>query len=191
MKRDEALRRLELRARRCKRCGLHSGRNNVVFGSGPANAKVMLVGEAPGRSEDRLGLPFVGSAGKRLNELLKIASLKRENVYVTNVVLCRPPENRRPAPEEINACRGFLEERMAIIRPQLIVALGKTSAEALLDKKVNMTEDHGKLIPARRGNVFITYHPAAALYRGTVLEAMKRDFKRLGLVLREILGKVA
>jgi uracil-DNA glycosylase family 4 len=183
---DSELRKLEARARRCRRCALHRTRSRVVFGSGPSDARVMLVGEAPGRMEDLAGLPFVGAAGKRLNRLLEVASLKREDVYITNVVLCRPPGNRRPRREEVEACRGFLQERMAIITPEIVVALGKTAAEALLGRNVSMERQRGRCVRPASGSfrLLITYHPAAALYRGSTWRRIVADFKKLGAIVR-------
>ncbi|MEM2878887.1 MAG: uracil-DNA glycosylase [Candidatus Hadarchaeales archaeon] len=180
---------LEARARRCRRCSLHRTRTNVVFGSGPSEADVMLVGEAPGRMEDLAGLPFVGAAGRRLNRLLRMSRLKRNEVHITNVVLCRPPENRRPTPGEIEACRIFLEKRISAVGPRVIVALGKTASETLLGRKVKMAEDHGKLFESGAGggaDIFVTYHPAAALYSGKALKVMEGDFKKLGELVRRI-----
>ena len=116
----------------CTRCRLSEGRSSVVFGSGNPDAELMLIGEAPGSEEDRQGLPFVGPAGELLTKIIQAMDLKREDLYIANVVKCRPPGNRNPQPDEVAACRGFLERQIALVQPRLIVALGKVAAQTLL-----------------------------------------------------------
>ena len=187
MRKGEKLRKLGIEAISCKRCRLHETRTNVVFGVGPADAKIMLLGEAPGSNEDKSGIPFSGAAGKKLDGLLKIAGLRREDIYITNVVLSRPPRNRAPLPEEVEACRMFLDGHISIIEPKLVVALGRTATSTLLGRKVVMGEEHGKLLDCDYAGVkfklFLTYHPAAALYGAQNKLKLREDFAKLAKLL--------
>ncbi|MGE0639113.1 MAG: uracil-DNA glycosylase [Thermoanaerobaculia bacterium] len=158
-----ALAALAAEAATCERCALSQGRNRVVFGSGPENARILFVGEGPGAEEDRQGVPFVGAAGELLTKILGAIGLEREAVYIANIVKCRPPGNRDPAPEEVAACRGFLERQIALVRPRLIVALGRVAAQSLLGSGEPLGRLRGSWhdldgIPLR-----VTYHPAALL----------------------------
>ncbi len=186
--RVELLRKLEAEALNCRRCGLHLGRKKVVFGSGSPNPKLVMVGEAPGVNEDLQGLPFVGAAGKFLDSLLESIGLHRSEVYITNTIKCRPPGNRTPSPEEIEACRPFLEKQMKILMPKLVVALGRTAATTLLGKGVNITSEHGRFIGCKFGGtsfrLFLTYHPAAALYSARNRSKLQEDFSKLGEIVR-------
>jgi len=190
MTKEEKLRQLEVEAKACKRCRLHESRTNVVFGVGPADAKIMLVGEAPGLMEDKRGLPFVGAAGKNLDMLLQTTGLKRENVYITNVVLSRPPQNRAPLPDEIEACRPFLKGKISIIQPKLVVALGRVAAGELLGRPVIMNKEHGTLLDCNyagaKFKLFVTYHPAAALYGAEAKRKLQDDFKKLGQIVKDM-----
>ncbi|MEW6592372.1 MAG: uracil-DNA glycosylase [Candidatus Hadarchaeota archaeon] len=187
MSKDEKLRLLKTEAESCKRCRLRESRSNVVFGVGPADARVMLVGEGPGATEDRTQIPFAGAAGKFLNGLLEKAGLKREEVYITNVVLSRPPDNRAPLPDEIETCRPFLQGQISIIKPKLVVALGRTAAAELMGRNVVMAEDHGKLLDREYAGVkfklYVTYHPAAALYGASAKQKLLEDFTKLRQLL--------
>jgi DNA polymerase len=145
----------------------------------------MLVGEGPGRMEDLRGVPFCGAAGKFLNELLRVAELRREDVYITNTVKCKPPGNRVPLDEEIEICTSnYLKKQFAIIKPKLVVALGRTSARALLNRDIVMAKEHGSVLDCTYAGVkfklFLTYHPAAALYGAEAKEKLLADFKKLG-----------
>jgi DNA polymerase len=186
----KTLQKLKSEAETCQRCGLHKTRTNVVFGVGPATAKVMLVGEAAGFFEDKQGVPFVGAAGKNLNALLHEAGLKRENVYIGNVLKCRPPNNRAPLPDEIEACRPFLEKQISTIKPKLVIALGRIAAGELLGRFVVMGGEHGTLLDCTYANVkfklFLVYHPAAALYGAEAKSALQADFKKLGQIIRSM-----
>ncbi|MGQ9787922.1 MAG: uracil-DNA glycosylase family protein [Candidatus Hadarchaeaceae archaeon] len=182
---------LERRISTCTLCRLHRHRKNAVPGEGPYRARVMLLGEAPGRNEDLRGSPFCGAAGKFLDELLQIAGLKREEVYITNVVKCRPPQNRAPRDDEIEICTSnYLKKQVSIVAPGLIVALGRTAAGVLLGKKVRITAAHGKLLEVKfsglKAQIFLTYHPAAALYGAKTKLKLKEDFARLAEVLKMI-----
>ena len=167
----------------CTRCPLHEGRTNVVFGEGNPQARVLIVGEAPGKNEDLQGRPFVGAAGKYLDELLAIAGLEREDVFIANVLKCRPPGNRDPRPEEIQACTPFLREQTRTISPEYIVTLGNFSTKFILKTDTGITRLHGK--PTKAGNftVFPIFHPAAALYDRSKRVALEEDFATLGRLL--------
>ena len=186
--REEELKRLRARVSRCRRCGLGRTRTHAVFGSGPAFPRLVLVGEAPGAQEDEQGLPFVGAAGRLLTSLLLSAGLRREEVYITNVLKCRPPGNRTPLPEEVEACKPHLEEQLRILQPELVVALGRVASSTLLGRPVNLAEEHGKVLPCRFGGrsffLFSTYHPAAALYSGKNRSRLEEDFRKLAELLK-------
>jgi len=175
----------ELRAEvaACRRCPLCDGRTQTVFGVGDPNARVLIVGEAPGKNEDAQGEPFVGAAGKYLNELLAIAGLTREEVFIANVLKCRPPSNRDPRPEEIQACTPFLREQTRTVNPEFIVTLGNFSTKFILKTDVGITRLHGTLQRAGRFKVFPIFRPAAALYDGKKREALENDFATLGELL--------
>lgn len=163
----------------CTRCTLSKSRTHVVFGDGSPNARVMFVGEAPGFHEDMQALPFVGSAGKLLSQFLEEIGLKRSDVYITNIVKCRPPENRDPLPHEIETCRQFLTQQIAIIKPEVICTLGNHASRTLLGKTVSITRERGKAQEADGCFVFPMLHPAAALHKGNMMESVREDFQNL------------
>ncbi|ASI99205.1 type-4 uracil-DNA glycosylase [Thermococcus celer] len=187
MGKEEAMRKLEEKIRTCQRCPLGKLRTNAVPGSGSYDAKVMFVGEAPGYWEDQKGLPFVGRAGKVLDELLEEIGLSRDEIYITNIVKCRPPENRDPTEEEIKACSPYLDRQIDIIRPKVIVPLGRHSMRYILEKfgfEVEpISKIHGKTFEASTlfGKFVIMpmYHPAVALYRPAMREELRKDFQKL------------
>jgi DNA polymerase len=147
----------------CTRCALHTGRNKIVFGDGSPNARLFFVGEGPGADEDAQGIPFVGKAGQLLNNMINAMGLKREEVYIANVVKCRPPGNRTPEPEEGNTCSPFLFRQIDVIRPQVIVALGATAATYLLGQRQPLAGLRGRVHAWRGSQLIITYHPAFLL----------------------------
>ncbi len=147
----------------CTKCPLHKSRTNFVFGVGNPDAKVMVVGEGPGADEDAQGEPFVGRAGKLLNDILKAINFKREEVYIANVVKSRPPGNRTPTAEEMEACIPYLKKQIDLIKPKLILCLGLTAAQGLLKKRESLTSLRGQLFEYRGAKVMVTYHPAALL----------------------------
>lgn len=147
----------------CTRCGLHKGRNKLVFGDGSATARLMFVGEGPGADEDAQGLPFVGKAGQLLNNMIAAMGLKREEVYIANVVKCRPPGNRTPEPEEANTCTPFLFQQIDAVRPQVLVALGATAATYLLGQRQPLAGLRGRVHAYRGMQLIVTYHPAFLL----------------------------
>lgn len=177
----------ELRAQvaACRWCPLADGRTQTVFGSGDPQARVLIVGEAPGKNEDLQGVPFVGAAGKYLEELLAIAGLSRDEVFIANVLKCRPPGNRDPRPEEIEACAPYLREQTRTINPEYIVTLGNFSTKFILKTDRGITRLHGNLYQAGRFKVFPIFHPAAALYDVRKREALEEDFAKLGRLLAD------
>lgn len=186
----EILNRLKVKAEKCKRCELHKTRTNVVFGVGPPTAGVMVVSEAPGFWEDERGLPFMGSAGRNLNVLLLEAGLERKDIYIANCLKCRPPKNRDPLPDEIKACRLYLEGQISAIKPKLVVALGRIAAGELLGRHVVMGREHGALLDCIYAGVkfklFLTYHPAAGIYSGKTKLQLQSDFKKLGQLISQM-----
>lgn len=166
----------------CRRCKLHKRRKTIVFGSGNPNAEVVFVGEGPGADEDEQGLPFVGRAGQLLTDMIeKGMKLRRPDVYICNIVKCRPPDNRKPEKDEVAACRGFVERQLDAIRPKVICALGATAAETLLGVRQSMASLRGKAYEFHRIPLIVTYHPAFLLRDPT----RKRDtWTDLKLVLK-------
>ena len=154
---------LEESCQACRGCGLCETRHHVVFGVGKRDANILFVGEGPGEQEDLLGEPFVGPAGKLLDDMLSIIDIDRTNCYIANIVKCRPPHNRDPQEAEQEACIGFLRNQVALIKPKVIVCLGRIAAMRLIDGKYRITREHG--IWVRRGNLWMTalYHPSALL----------------------------
>lgn len=168
----------------CQRCKLAKlGRTQVVFGVGNPSAKVMFVGEGPGFHEDKLGEPFVGAAGKLLTELLQSAGLSRSEVYIANVVKCRPPNNRDPEPDEVETCKPFLLQQVELIHPTLLCTLGRWAAETILERKVSITKIRGQVVRHNNLIVFPLLHPAAALHQGNLLPALREDFGKLKVYL--------
>jgi DNA polymerase len=170
-------------------CALRGTATQGVTGDGSAQADIVFIGEAPGAKEDKEGRPFVGAAGKFLTEMLASISMKREDIYITNIVKYRPPGNRDPLPDEIAACAPWLEEEIRLIEPKLIVFLGRYSMNHFFPKeKISLV--HGKLIVApkwsKRRYFLPLYHPAAALYDGSLREVLKTDFKKIPLILKKM-----
>ena len=163
----------------CQRCDLKLTRKNVVVGTGPLEAKIVFIGEAPGRSEDLKGQPFVGSAGRILDQMLEQSGMKRADIYITNVVKCRPPENRVPRQDEIDACHPYLQKQLEVIEPKLIVLLGKTASETMLGRKVEMGIEHGKVVEQGGLRYLVTYHPASVIYNRKLQPTLLEDFKKI------------
>lgn len=167
------------RIMRCQDCGLCATRKNAVAGGGSPDAKILFVGEAPGEEEDERGSPFVGKSGSLLNEGLRKAGISRDETFITNVVCCRPPGNRNPSEEETQACSKYLKEQMEILKPELVVVLGKVAAETLLGREVKITKENGKLDFLDDGTVVLmVLHPAYVL-RNQVEEVKKAFFDAL------------
>ncbi len=170
------------RCERCTRCPLSLTRTSAVPGEGPPDAAVVIIGEGPGRNEDLQGRPFVGAAGKQLDGLLKDAGLARDDVYITNVVKCRPPENRRPTEAEAEACHPYLERQIVLLRPEVIVLLGDSALKRFLPEET-LGGAHGRLFTRGGLALFPTYHPAAMIYNRTLEKVSSEDFKALGKIL--------
>lgn len=147
----------------CTKCKLHLGRNKFVFGSGNPDADVMVIGEGPGAEEDKQGLPFVGRAGMLLTDMLKAIKFERDDVYIGNIVKCRPPENRAPLPDEMDTCLPYLIKQIELINPKLILCLGLIAAKGLLKRRESLTQLRGKIFEYGSSKVIVTYHPAALL----------------------------
>lgn len=164
----------------CQLCKLAKlGRTQVVFGVGNPHASIMFVGEAPGFNEDQKGEPFVGAAGKLLNDLLTSAGLSRDQIYIANVIKCRPPNNRDPEPDEVETCKPFLMQQIQMIRPKLVCTLGNWATQTLLERKVGITKVKAQAFYMKDFVIFPLLHPAAALHQGNLLDTLKEDFKKL------------
>ena len=172
----------------CKKCELCNTRNNAVPGIGDENADVVFIGEAPGKNEDLHGEPFIGTAGKRLDDALENAGLTRSSVYITNIVKCRPPNNRVPNDTEKSMCNNYLEEELRIINPKIICLLGNTSFYSILGGK-EISKNHGQIIHKNNRVYFISFHPAATIYNQKLLDVFKNDIKKLVNELQKIKNK--
>src|SRR3984957_6094158 len=185
--RREQLKAVYEEARDCVRCPLHQTRTTVVFGSGNANADLMFIGEAPGANEDRLGLPFVGQAGKLLEKLLGEIGLERGAVFIANTLKCRPPDNRDPHPNEIETCQVYLSQQVELIEPSVICTLGNFATKLLRADTTGISRVHGqeevRVIGSRAVRLYPLYHPAAALYTPSTLETLRSDFHRIPQLL--------
>jgi DNA polymerase len=179
----------------CTRCRLSQGRTQVVFGSGSPHADLMFVGEAPGFHEDKQGLPFVGQAGKLLEKLLAGIGLQRSDVYIANVLKCRPPGNRDPQPDEIQACESHLFRQIELIEPTVIATLGNFATKLLSGRPLGITRVHGQEQPTtlagRRVMLYPLYHPAAALYTPAMLKVLESDFARIPSLIGSVVPEVA
>jgi uracil-DNA glycosylase family 4 len=167
----------------CRKCRLCETRKHAVPGEGSKASKIMFIGEAPGEQEDIQGRPFVGSAGKLLTELLTLIGIHREEIYITNIVKCRPPNNRPPRKDEAAACRPYLNRQLALLQPKVVCPMGNSAIHALIESEKPVTELHG--IPFEVGEVtyFPMYHPAAALYTFSLRKVMEEDFRKLRALL--------
>ncbi len=170
----------------CRKCPLCDGRTNVVFGTGNPLAKVMIIGEAPGKNEDEQGVPFIGRAGEQLSRLLSLSGLTREMAYIANVIKCRPPNNRNPHVAEIEQCAPYLRQQTIIVHPRILVTLGNFATHFILKSEKGITELHGK--PVKEGGfvIYPVYHPAAALYDRSKLEDLEKDFIFLKTLLADL-----
>jgi uracil-DNA glycosylase len=178
-----------LDASTCTRCRLSQGRTQVVYGVGDPNADLMFIGEAPGFHEDKQGEPFVGAAGQLLNQLLGEIGIAREDVYINNTVNCRPPGNRDPLPDELDACKPWLDERVALIDPAVVVTLGNWATRYILGKQVSISRVRGQRFPWSGRTVIPTFHPAAVLHGGgqasNQMTALRADFQEIRRALAE------
>lgn len=176
---------LESACRNCTRCALHEGRTNCVFGVGSRTADLMFVGEAPGQKEDESGIPFVGAAGKLLDKYLGAVGIDRESVYIANILKCRPPNNRDPLPAEQDECIGYLREQVRLIRPKVIVCLGRISAMRLIRPDFKITKEHGQFFEKNGFTLCAVYHPAALLRDPAKKEDMYTDMKAIAARLQQ------
>lgn len=188
--RQAQLEELNKKMLKCSKCVLRGTCKNVVPGEGSPDAEIMFIGEGPGQKEDELGRPFVGAAGKFLDEMLEVINLKRKDVFIGNVVKCRPPGNRDPLPEEVEACWPWLKEQVKIINPKIIITLGRYSLERFVPGK-KISQIHGKALRRTTEDLgtrvfYALYHPAAALYNGSMRNVLIEDFKRIPKVLEAI-----
>ena len=184
------LQEFEEQVKKCTKCDLSKTRTTVVPGEGSPSADIMFIGEGPGKNEDEQGRPFVGAAGKFLDELLASVKLKREDVYIANTVKCRPPGNRDPLPKEKETCWPWLEQQLAIIQPKIIIPLGRHSLNLFIPE-ARISEAHGRAFrkpfpPLKEVVFFPCYHPAAALYNGSLRETLLKDFKKIPKILELI-----
>ena len=184
MSSEEILKEIAAEVSICTKCNLCKSRTKAVPGEGDPHAKVMFIGEGPGFHEDKQGRPFVGPAGHFLEELLASINLKRSDVFITNVVKCRPPDNRDPLPEEINACNDYLDRQIAAIKPKVIVTLGRYSmAKFFGNEKISTI--HGRARTADGRICIAMYHPAAGLHQASLKDTIRADFKKIPIVLAE------
>lgn len=171
---------------RCHRCALADTRTNVVFGDGAQNAEILLVGEGPGQHEDEQGIPFVGKAGLLLDDMLEMIGLDRTKVYVANIVKCRPPQNRDPLNVEQDACIGWLRRQTALLRPRMIVCLGRIAAKAIIKEDFKITSEHGKWFERNGVQMTAIYHPSALLRDVNKRPETFEDLKAIQAKIREI-----
>ena len=185
---SERLERLHRTVRECTRCGLSGTRTNAVPGTGPCPAEIMIVGEAPGFNEDLRGLPFVGPAGKLLDTLLAGIGLRRQDVYITNVLKCRPPQNRDPMPNEAEACAPYLNWQLKLVEPKVVIVLGRHALERLLPGHGPISRVHGQMVDREGIKYVAVYHPAAALHNGSLVNDLQADFLSVRRYLEEVLA---
>lgn len=178
MKAEEILKQVAQEVTSCTRCQLHHSRKNAVAGEGPPDAEIMFIGEGPGFHENEQGRPFVGAAGRFLDELLATIKMKRSDVFIANVVKCRPPGNRDPQADELAACSDYLERQIQAINPKVIVTLGRFSMGRFL-QNARISEIHGQAVKVRGRLIVAMYHPAAALHQGSLRPIIEADFARL------------
>ena len=169
----------------CAKCGLCETRTNVVFGTGDENADIMFIGEGPGKNEDLQGIPFVGQAGQLLDTYLTAVGLKRSDVYIANIVKCRPPQNRDPLPAEQETCIEWLESQIELISPKIIVCLGRIAAKRLISEDFKVTADHGRIYDIGGMKIMGTFHPAALLRNPASKIPTFEDFKKLAEFIKE------
>jgi DNA polymerase len=177
-KHEDSLEKIAANVRGCPLCKLARTRKNAVPGEGQISAKIMFIGEAPGRSEDEKGKPFVGAAGRILDDLLKKAGIERSQVFITNIVKCRPPNNRVPEEDELIACRPYLDRQIALIKPKVICILGRTAYSSILGGS-SITANRGKIVERSGQKYFSTFHPAAVIYNKKLLSTLEADLKKL------------
>ena len=181
---------LNAQIRSCTLCRLHENRTHAVPGEGRVPSDIMFIGEAPGFHEDQQGRPFVGAAGSFLEELLASIGLRRQQVFITNIVKCRPPANRDPQPDEIEACSDYLDAQIALVKPRIVCTLGRYAMASVIDPRLSITRSHG-IAHRRSGILYVPLvHPAAALHKESWRSTIEQDFRKLGEMLaRELRGE--
>jgi len=168
----------------CRKCPLHRSRTNAVPGQGAANARIFLLGEAPGKMEDAEGMPFIGKSGRYLDAMLENIGLSRDEVYITSSVKCRPPKNRKPVPNELAICKAsWLDKQLAIIKPKLVILLGRTALYQMTGRVNSLLNCHGEIFCEREIDCFITFHPASAMRFGRIAKAMQEDLAKLKTII--------
>ena len=175
---------LDEEIRKCTKCRLYKSRTNAVPGEGPYDAKILFLGQAPGKIEDELGRPFVGRSGKLLDEILETIKIERNLVFITSCLKCFPPKNRSPKSDELKTCKPYLLKQIELIRPKIIITLGNYALQTLLGKKLTVSKIHGKPQEFNSIKIFPTYHPAAAIRFPKIKPIMKDDFKKLEILLK-------
>ncbi len=174
----------------CEKCGLHQMCKRYVFGEGAPDADLMLIGEGPGAEEDRTGRPFVGPAGRLLTKMLAAIDIERDQAYICNVVKCRPPGNRDPEPQEVDACIGYLRAQVALVRPRVIVSLGRTASRAILKESIVMGRDHGRWFERKGIWMLPTFHPSALLRDESLKRPAWKDFQAVRAKLDKLQEEV-
>ena len=182
---EKELKKIKKQVTQCTKCELSKTRNNSVPGKGNFKSDVIFVGEAPGKNEDMKGEPFIGIAGKKLSIALENAGITRDEVYITNIVKCRPPKNRVPTTNERNTCQNYLKKEIEIIKPKIICILGNTAFNSLLDGK-EIIKFRGKIVRKNNQLYFLTIHPAATIYNQKLINVLKKDMKKLLKVIKEL-----
>lgn len=186
MSRTAILRQMQEDLQQCRNCGLCEGRTQAVLGAGVPNSRIVIVGEGPGRNEDEQGKPFVGRSGQLLDQMLEQVGLSRNrNVFITNIVKCRPPENRAPMPEECLACRPWLDKILELIDPKIILCVGRIAAQQLFDPNFRVTRQHGEIRERDGRLVMATFHPAALLRNPSYKPMMEEDLRKLAEIIAE------
>ena len=185
---EQELKKIKKQVTQCTKCELSKTRNNSVPGKGNFKSDVIFVGEAPGKNEDMKGEPFIGIAGKKLSIALENAGITRDDVYITNIVKCRPPKNRVPTTNERDTCQNYLKKEIEIIKPKIICILGNTAFNSLLDGK-EIIKFRGKIVRKNNQLYFLTIHPAATIYNQKLISVLKKDMKKLFKLIEEIKNK--
>lgn len=170
----------------CKRCSLWETRNRAVPGRGDVHAEIMMIGEAPGKKEDELGMPFTGAAGRILDEMLAQADLKRDEIFITSVIKCRPPKNRNPKAEELLACGTHLKKQVSSIKPKIICILGNVALHMLIEPNLPIGSVRGRILKKEQQRYYPVYHPAAVLYNRNLEEVLRKDFETLPKLVNDI-----
>ena len=182
---EQKLKKIKKQVTQCTKCELSKTRNNSVPGKGNFKSDVIFVGEAPGKNEDMKGEPFIGIAGKKLSIALESAGITRDDVYITNIVKCRPPKNRVPTTNERDTCQNYLKKEIEIIKPKIICVLGNTAFNSLLNGK-EIIKFRGKIVRKNNQLYFLTIHPAATIYNQKLISVLKKDMKKLFKVIKEL-----